>query len=73
MKSNLDLLNGELHRIKALNSSLSSQNKDLKLDLVGMNNLRIKLGDNLTLFALLFTEIDSLRRRLSQTNALNEW
>jgi hypothetical protein len=72
MKSNLDLLNGELHRIKALNSSLSSQNKDLKLDLVGMNNLRIKLGDNLTLFALLFTEIDSLRRRLSQTNALNE-
>lgn len=58
------VLNSEIDRLNALISELETENAQLKLSLVNINDLQLKIQDLLMLSVQLFAEIESLRSRV---------
>lgn len=60
------VLSNEIDRINSILSNLEKENQELKMHLVGYNQLRIRYEEQLALMVIIFAEVESLRSRVKE-------
>jgi deoxyadenosine/deoxycytidine kinase len=60
------VLSNEIDRINGILSNTERENSDLKMNIVGYNQLRIRYEEQLALMVIIFAEVESLRSRVKE-------
>ena len=62
-------MSAEIDRLNKIVQSQSSDLEELRLSLADESALQKRIAENMALFVVLFAEIESLRRRVKETEA----
>lgn len=59
-------MSGEIDRLGEILNALDNENGELKVNLVGFTQLRVRYEEQLVLMVIVFSEVESLRSRMKE-------